>query len=164
MLHEGRAGRTRGQAAWADIFTCWKFSRDTHNLRAFHLFEVLKNCWFDSADAVHLFLFVSHLERFLELPLKLRFLIFPHAEKRSRSWLHLHRDRFGEQLHSTKERSLRGLVHGLHPPWAPQERLPDTAAPTWGPLHEEATKGAAAGPPEPPPSFRFHPLPVQSKD
>lgn len=119
---------------------------------------------YSNANAIHLFLFISHLERFLELPLKLRLLIFLHTEKWSGSWLHLHWDRFGEQLHSTKERTLRGLVHGLHPPWAPTERLTNTAAPTGSPFHEEATKGAAAGPPEPPPSFRFYPLPVQSKD
>lgn len=100
----------------------------------------------------------------LELPLKLRLLIFLHAEKWSGSRLYLHWDRSGEQLHSTKERALRGLVHGLHPPWAPAEGLPNAAAPTWSPFHEEATEGAAAGPPEPPPSFRFYPLPVQSKD
>lgn len=86
------------------------------------------------------------------------------AEKRAGPRLHLHRDRSGEQLHSTEERALRGMVHGLHPPRAAAEGLADAAAPTRGPFHEAATQGAAAGPPEPPPSFRLHPLPFQSKD
>lgn len=72
---------------------------------------------------------------------------FFRTEKWAGSWLYLHWDRFGEQLHSTKERTLRGVVHGLHPPRAATEGLTNTAAPTWSPFHEEATEGAAAGPP-----------------
>lgn len=61
MLHEGRAVRIKGQAAQADIFICCKFSRDRHNLRPFHLFRLFKNYGFDYANAIHLFLFISHV-------------------------------------------------------------------------------------------------------
>lgn len=86
------------------------------------------------------------------------------AEKRTRPWLYLHRNRSGEQLHGAEERPLWGLVHGFHSLGASTEGLTDTPAPTWSPLHEEAAKGAPAHPSEPPPAFWLHPLPFQSKD